>query len=538
MKNIKILAFSLFMVLPLVSYGEDIEKILSEYEEASDLSNKTKTESLGHYTVITRKELDIMQAYTLSDVLKSLKLHTYIPNRFGVYQLISAGASVGLNTSYRLFIDDHEVSSIHTDNPFLIFDRYPLDNIDHIEIYYGAGAVRIGNEPSLIIIKLYTKEPSRENASLLRTSVSSRKYYTLSFNDARVIKGISYNLLVSRSYENFPTYRISSTDLSKDTKRNYLFFKIIYQDTSVDVSFADVKRDAFSGLAVDLTPTISRTTSQDFYINLTQRFLEDKSLKLNLSADINRRDGEFANDLVGGGVFVTSIYPYPVNPLQIPTYYYEKRNLNKYTFYISKEFKTEKNVLLIGSSYKIKENDIKFIKYKTSLGDYTPNKLSGFDKVDLFTAFVENQFNITDKNLLFLSLKVDHYHRNGGYKEITNYIARAGFVSYLNDNLYTKAFITRTYVPPSFFEIEMSKNGQDLSSEKLKGLSFETEYKKDNHKLNFFYGYIEAKDMIVFLPYSQNYNKTIKEHYFNLDYEYKFDSNNKLLFNLFKTYLE
>lgn len=459
MKNIKIFVFILLTVLPLVSYGEDIGKILSEYEEASDLSNKTKTESLGHYTVITRRDLDIMQAYTLSDVLKSLKLHTYIPNRFGIYQLTSAGASAGLNTSYRLFIDDHEVSSIHTDNPFLIFDKYPLDNIDHIEIYYGAGAVRIGNEPSLIIVKLYTKDPSRENASVIRTSVSSRRDYTLSFNDARVIKGISYNLLISSVYENFPTYRASSADLSRDTKRNFLFFKINYQDTSVDVSFADVKRDGFGGIAVDFTPTISRTSSQDFYINLTQKFLEDKSLKLNLSVDINRRDGEFANDLVGGGIFVTSIYPdNPTsNILKVPIYYYEKRNLNKYTFYISKEFKTEKNTLLIGSSYKIKENDIKFVKYKTLSGDYTLNKLTNFDKVNLFTAFVENQFNITDKNLLFVSLKFDHYSRNGGYRDLTNYIARAGFVSYLNDNLYTKAFITRTYIPPSFYEIEMSK---------------------------------------------------------------------------------
>ncbi|MEZ0323513.1 MAG: hypothetical protein ABWJ98_04290 [Hydrogenothermaceae bacterium] len=344
MKNIKILAFSLLTVLPFVSYGKDIKEILSEYEEASDLSNKTKIENLGHYIVITRRELDIMQAYTLTDVLKSLKLYTYIPNRFGIYQLVSAGSSVGSNTSYKLFIDDHEVSSIHTDSPFLIFDRYPLDNIDHIKIYSGAGAVRIGNEPSLIIIKLYTKEPSRENASVLRTSVSSRRDYTISFNDARVIKDISYNLLISRSYENFPTYRLFSTNLSRDTKRNYLFLKLNYQDTSLDISFADVKRDAFGGLAVDFSSTFSRTSSQDFYINLTQKFLEDKSLKLNLSVDINRREGEFANDLAGGGVFLAPIYP--DNPtsdsLKIPTYYYEKRDFNKYTLYISKEFKTEK----------------------------------------------------------------------------------------------------------------------------------------------------------------------------------------------------
>lgn len=519
------------------SYSAGIDELLSKYEEESDLSKKTKIESLGHYIVISRRDIDIMQAYTLSDVLKSLKLHTYTPNRFGVYQLVSASSMVAVNTSYRLYIDDHEVSSIHTDNPFLMFDNYPLDGIDHIEIYYGSGAVRLGNEPSLIIIKLYTKEPSRENSATVRFSTSTRKDGTISFNDARVIKdNISYNFLANLSYYNFPPTHVYGESIDRDIKGGYIFFKFKYYDTDIDLSYINISRDAFAGLAVDFTPEISKTKSEDFYINITQKFLDDKSLKLNISIDTNYRTGEFSNSLTGGGVFATWIYPYPTNPSKIPFYYYERRRLTKYNLYLSKEFKTENNTTLIGASYKIKDNDIKNIYYKTPSGEFNLKEILPFNRVNLLTAFVENQYNLTDRNLIFTGIKLDHHSRNGGYRDITEYTARVGFTSFLSENLYIKGFLNRTYVPPSFYEVEMSLNGQDLKTEKISGASFEVEYKKENHKVNLFYGYAKAKDMIVFTPVAQNINKKLEAQFLSVDYEYKINFGNKISLNIHKTF--
>lgn len=535
--KIKLLTFLIFGCYQISISAENIDILLSKYEEAADLSKKTRTESLGHYTVITRRDLDVMQAYNLSDVLKSLKLHSYLPNRFGIYQLTSAGSSAGINTSYRLYIDDHEVSSINTDNPFLIFDNYPLDGIDHIEIYYGAGAVRLGNEPSLIIIKLYTKEPSRENTALVRASASTRKDHSLSFNDARVINpNLSYNLVVNHTYLNFPSYHIAGGSISRDTRGSFVFFKIKYHDTTIDVSYAGVNRDAFGGLAVDFSPTISKTKSEDFYINITQRLLEDRSLKLNLSFDTNTRKGEFGNELQGGGVFASQFYPYPPDPLRIPLYYYENRKLNKYMFYISKEFKTDKNVLLTGVSYKIKENNIENIKYTTLSGATELHQILPINRINLFTVFVEDQFNLTDRHLIFTSLKYDNYQRDGGFRDISEYVARFGFTSFIWEKMYLKGFLTRTYIPPSFFEMEMSRQPEELKCEKLKGASLELGYKTDGHSIKLFYGYANAKDMITYLPYAQNISKTLTGHMFVVDYEYMFNQNNKVSMNIFKTF--
>jgi iron complex outermembrane receptor protein len=540
MKNGKVLTILLsFLFVKNAFAQEDITTLLDKYEEAADLSNRTKVESLGHYITITRKDLEIMQANTLSDVLKSLKLHSYIPNIFGVYQLTVSGLQVGLNTSYRLFIDDHEVSSIHTDNPFLIYDNYPLDSIDHIEIYRGAGAVRIGNEPSILIIKLYTKDPKRENSTTIKGLLDTRKGYSYSFTDARPIKeNISYLVSIYKGYNNYKTYHYNNNPLNRDSQSVFGIFKLNYYDTQLTFNFARVNRDAFKGLAVDISPDISNTQSQDFYISLTQKLLEDKSLTFNISYDYNERKGEFENKFNEGGIFVLPVY----NPSSlIPYYYYEKRNLKKYIFYISKEFKTDNNALLIGASYKIKQNDVEKADYKAfTLSGFTSSSIKDFlkfNRIDLYTVFAENQYNVNEKNLIFLSLKYDYYRREN-LPDIKEFIARIGHTSFITHNLYIKSFITKTYIPPSFYELEQSQNPKDLKVEKMKGFSSEIVYEKDKSILKLFYGYTYAKDLIYFTPNGTINWRGIPSHLLDFEYTYKITPDNKIVFDIFKTFIQ
>ncbi len=512
---------------------EDIKSLLSEYETVADLSNRTKTESLGHYITITRKDLEVMQAYTLADVLKSLKVHTYTPNAFGVYQLTASGAQPALNTSYRLYIDDHEVSSIHTDNPFLLYDNYPLDSIDHIEIYFGAGSVRLGNEPSLIIIKLYTKEPSRENATTIKGLIDSRKGYSYSYTDAKVLKdNISYLMSVYKGYNNYKNYYYNNNPLNRDSQSIFGMFKLNYYDTQLTLNFANTNRDAFKGLSVDMTPDKSNVKSFDFYISFTQKFLEDKSVKLSISYDYNKREGLFENSPLEGGVFILSIY----KPPSIPYYYYEKRHLSKYTFYISKEFKTQNNVFLIGSSYKLKQNEIDKADYISTTSSGSIKDSLKFKTTNLYTIFLENQYNISEKNLLFLSLKYDYYQRDNNLPDIKQFIARIGHTSFINDNLYIKSFLTKTYIPPSFYELEQSKNPQNLKVEDIKGFSTEISYEKEKHTVKLFYGYTYMKDLIIFTQNGTANYKGVPSHILDLEYTYKINPDNKIIFDIYKTF--
>jgi iron complex outermembrane receptor protein len=512
----------------LTAFGqEDISTLLSTYEESMDLTNKTRVESLGNHVLVTRKEIEMMQANKLSDILKSLKLHTFVQNNFGVYQLTPAGGGVGVTTSYRLFINDHEVSSLHTDNPFFIYDNYPLDNTDHIEIYLVAGAVRIGNEPSIIMIKLYTKQPDRENGSVFKTYVSTTKDYGFSFTDARKPKeNFSYLVSVYQGYDNFKTQHLNNTPLDRDDFRQHAFLQFNYYDTSIDIGFSRVKRDAYMGLAVDRTPDFSKTNCEDAYISITQYLLCDKSLKLNFAYDENRRKGEFENN----GLYLPALgFP----KYMAVNYYYENRNLKKYTFYISKEFKTDRNVLLIGSSAKFKKNEISDV-YPSALRDKYK-----FKNQNLYTIFVENHFNINEKNLLFISLKYDHYDRDGGLEELNKFISRLGFISYINNDLHIKGFLTETYVPPSFYIIENSQDPKNLKSEDVKGGSLELNYEKNKNKIQLLYVYAILEKSIGLGPLGAYYNldKSIKSNMLAFDYERRVDANKKINFSAYKNFI-
>jgi len=472
-----------------------------------------------------------MQAYKLSDVLKSLKLHTFMYNNFGVRQLTSASATVGLTTSYRLYIDDHEVSSIHTDNPMLIYDEYPLDNIDHIEIYWGAGAVRLGNEPSFIIIKLYTKKPERENGSYIRTTISDKKDANFSFVDARKIKDISYLIMLNYGYINNQTQFINNKPINNDILQRFFFSSVEYQDSKLDLQFARLSRGIFSGLSINSQPDNGETISTDFYLSFTQRFLQDKSIKFNFSVDINKRKYEELNK----GIFIQPFFN-PSNPI---IYYNEERTLKKYTLYLSKEFKTSNNVLLTGISAKYKENFVDKINYTTqSQQNIFTDKMIPFDKWYLYSFFIENQYNINEKNLLFLSLKLDNNQRNGGYKDTTDYIARIGYISIFN-NFTFKTFATKTYIPPSFFEYEFAKEKGNLKKEDVKGISTELIYKKDNNEFKLFYGYAKAKDMIIFTSDgSINNPENNNVNFFVIDYIYKILPHYKFDLSLYKVFSE
>ncbi|MBX0311665.1 MAG: hypothetical protein JHC31_07785, partial [Sulfurihydrogenibium sp.] len=506
---------------------ENVSTLLSEYEESMDLTNKTRVESLGHYTVFTRRDIEMMQANKLSDILKVFRFHTSTQSNFGVYQLVPAGGGVGVETPYRLFINDHEVSSLHTDDPCLTYDNYPLDNIDHIEIYWGAGAVRVGNEPSAIIVKLYTKQPDRENASVFKTFASTTKDYGFSFVDARKPKeSFSYLVSVYQGYNNFKTQHLNNTALDRDDFRQHAFLQFNYYDTSIDISFSRVKKDAYMGLALDRTPDLSKAVSEDAYISITQYLLDDKSLKLNFAYDENRKKGEFEND---NGLYLPALgFP---NYMGV-NYYYDSRDLKKYTFYVSKEFKTDRNVLFVGSSVKFKRNDILDI-YPLDLR----NKYK-FKNQDLYTVFAENQFNVNERNLLFMSLKYDHYDRDGGLKEINKFISRIGFISYVNNSLYVKGFLMKTYVPPSLYEVENSQDPRDLKSEDVKGGTLELNYEREKDKFQLLYGYAAMKSFIDFgMQGTYNLDRLIRSNMFAFDYERRIDADKKFNFSVYKNFI-
>jgi len=106
-----------------------------------------------------------MQAYTLKDILKSIPFFTYQEAGAATPGIAIATQVVNYMPTFRLYIDDHEVSSTYFGSAFYVYGDMNLGFVDHIEIYQGGNGIEFGSEPSLSTIRIYTKKPSRENGS-------------------------------------------------------------------------------------------------------------------------------------------------------------------------------------------------------------------------------------------------------------------------------------------------------------------------------------------------------------------------------------
>lgn len=163
----------LFFSTLLFAQEENLDDLLSQYREASELSHETKQEKSGHVTIFSRSDLDKMQAYTLNDIIKTIKMFTLKNSAFGPTAIVKSPYSEQSMSSVKIYINSYEVTSITAGTGIAQFGQMGLNHIDHIEIYQASNAIAFHGESGNMVIKLYTKDPARENATVLQGSVDS-----------------------------------------------------------------------------------------------------------------------------------------------------------------------------------------------------------------------------------------------------------------------------------------------------------------------------------------------------------------------------
>jgi len=60
---------------------------------------------------------------------------------------------------------------------------------------------------------------------------------------------------------------------------------------------------------------------------------------------------------------------------------------------------------------------------------------------------------------------VDKYFRNGGFRDFEEFILRVGYITTPRRGVYLKGFLSRSYIPPYFYDIETSR--RDLRTIKI-----------------------------------------------------------------------
>ena len=136
-----------------------------------------------------------MQYHKLNDILKELPLLNLNKNRFGISSLSLAGTKTTVSGFFKVFINDHEVSSIYNQSAAMSWGDLPLDIIDYVEIYYGESSFSSGNESGIYFIRLYTKKGVKENGNEINLQTSSTDSSSESLTNSRTFgNGWSYLL--------------------------------------------------------------------------------------------------------------------------------------------------------------------------------------------------------------------------------------------------------------------------------------------------------------------------------------------------------
>lgn len=518
----------LFLFLLSLSsiFSDSLDSLLKEYEKTTQESLYTIDEKLGNVTVYSQKEIRLMQYKTLSDLLKEFPLSNLNKNRFGSVNLSLSGSKTDLSGFFRLFINDHEVSSSYTMSPSASWLKFPMDIVDYVEIYRGNSSFSLGSSDGVFFIRVYTKQSSKNNSSGFYTSLSDDGSNSQAISHSELFEsGWSYLAYASDSFEeDHNSYK--SNVLNNHLDLNHVYLNIQKQDTSINFGYSYMDTQSFTGLSLDVNPDKSLYRTDDGFIDFTTLLLDDKSLKVNLSLDLSKHKYSEENK---EGLAVISVIDFRARPV-FPTEYLNNSRVFKTKMMISKEFKNGSNNLLIGldSHYK----------------DYQINKKlnfnpSGYDQEKKYSAFIQDDYRLHENMLFVLNLKYDYFQRDNNLGSEDNMHYRVGAIFTPMKNFGIKTFYNKTSIVPSFYSVDnKSQFSDELKTQKYSFYDLEAVYANDDLRVSFLYNKTEIDDFIYYAPIGFiNIEHTVKADNYILDIKYSLFKDHEISANIFKTKL-
>ena len=521
--------FSLLIVLFYTTlFSSDLDNLLEEYKTTSEKSLQTLDEKLGHVFIYSQKDIQLMQYHKLNDVLKELPLINLNKNRYGFLTPSLSATKAMVSGFFRVFINDHEVSSIYNQSAALAWGDLPLDFIDHLEIYYGESSFSYGSETGIYFIRLYTKKGIKENGNEINLKGSSTGSFSENFTNSKAFEnGWSHLVHFSNEKINDET-KYKNNELKNNADRRYLYLNLNNENADINMAYTDIKKDNFVGLSTDANPEDGELISKDFFIDITRYFLDDNSLKTNISVDVEDLKNDEQNQEGLSTIFFRNLK-------QVDS----DLKLTKIKANISKSFSYGNNNFLTGVSISEKKLDPQSIKTVNFSNQVTyKDQYTNFDEEQIASLLFEDDYKILDNLILIGNAKFDNYKRTGSLEDISEELYRVGAIYTPFENFGIKTFYTNTYLPPSFYNMEYTLS-KDLDVQKYKLYTIEGVYTTEKQKFRVTHHNVAIDDFIYFHPVYgfTNIDHKIKTEGFTYTYEYLLSDTNKVEANYFTTKL-
>jgi len=436
MRLMKVIKYILLLIT-ISAWGaeENIDNLLGNYAQKADLSEETRKESAGFLQVYTRQDLDRMQIHQFLELIEKMPFFRYSEDNYGLTNPFYSPYQPAIPNSMKVYVNDRAVTGVFTNDGLRLFAQMDMTFIDHVEVYLGMPSQTFGIEGAYYVVKLYTKDPSRENTTLGGAMIGSRG--TTSLYGYQANKKGDFSYLAYGSYTNLKRENITTNEgniLKRDKEYLSAYGELHKGYHRIEMQAITGKSDAFMGDSPDLK-------------------------SINPSFDFNYFYGGWYYDNPNSGwkVFANFTYTnskyhdrsYPPNPLgyfetftpPYIGYYFEdnsKINESLADFQIKKSFSQ--------GSFK-SETGIQ-ARYKHFTLENTPfPSPSDYNTQWLLSLFSENSYLFDTNNMLMVSLKIDRCINNGAIEDKTLLSGRLGYI-YNNSKWTSKTFAMYTDAAP------------------------------------------------------------------------------------------
>ena len=472
--------FLLFILFStLASTNEDIDlnidELLFDIEKKTDLSQITKLENSGISVIYTREDIQRMQARYLKDILKSSSTFGYNENRYGLPDPLNHGDFVPFMSGIiRIFIDNQEMTGGMYGSGLIIYGDIDIGFVDHIEVYTQSPTYEYSTEPTMMLIKLYSKSVLKDSGSNLEVNFDSFKSSRISgYNSQEFENGWSYFSYISLDNNNRQKYNPNATELSRDKKTGHAFVSIKNENHNIIIDAISYDKDAFIGSSLDATPTKNKLDTDSLHVGYDGGF---GNISLLASYDYLEAYSDFEDDVlsIGPGLPVSERKIHSVSHIATAGLKYKFNVLN--------------NRLITGIKYRCKKYE-----YKTNIinGVKFPERKNNTQT--LTTAYIEDQYSIMDNLILTAGVQyVNVKNRDALYNENNDLLLYRFGLTYLYNNWTIKTIGSHTessLEPYLVDEMTLVVSGE-IDNQTSDNIYADIIYKHNFYKYEFVFGYM------------------------------------------------
>lgn len=514
---------------------ESIEDLLKTYRKEADLSKETKKENAGHLYVFTRDDLERMQVYRLSDLIKSMKFVRYNLNSFGMTDPLQRNPIFYSSDMIKVYINEHEISSGYSGSGLQFYGNIDMGMFDHVEIYYDSPVLDVATEPAAAVIKLYTKSPEREIGGDLQLRIGDRGMQEAEISHAKVFDTWSYFAYAEESENYFKHEHPAGTSVSKDYRQQHAFLDLRRENHRLELEYLGQNHDPFTAQSMMLTPTGGDWDSPMMRASYSGSWLEN-SLHTTASYIYSSIDLDMTSYYPFWGEILPPFNSHPHLP---PSRFKLKAKGDLFTVKSYYEKMWEMHQLKVGAIYRYKSA-------KTT--EYSFNDIDDSDRKAHFnigSLFFQDQMHLSTNTMLSFSMKVDYYdfsrtyHQENDDDTMTTWQGRIAY-SAIKNNWYFKTFLTHVEFPTQLYDLLM--HGADLDSQKFNTLSFEGKYVGERDEIRLF---VSGSQVIDFndIASLDTGNNRIKKTDLNLinssiDFTHHFSRNHRFDFDIYHTHVD